>query len=258
MKGIIVAGIAAVALTGCTVTGPVATPSVPAPTHTPTARQTSTPSPTPSAEPTATPKPQPHTSKPVPTPAEGTVIAGDIGELPQGFMLPDEGRVADDMDSGFQTTTFKVSCLDTAPLQKLKASRIKMASGPEYGQTNGLLVFADAASATAFVDQVLAAYTRCPAQGGRDDEEFRTKQAIDSSVKGLGEQGVRFGTWSEWNRERTDTWVESPGGDITYFVRKGKFVALSSEGAEYVGNTLQNTGLTNRVDTHIKQILAQV
>lgn len=258
MRGIIVAGVVAVALTGCTAAGPVATPSVPAPTPTSTVPQAMSPSPTATPRPTAKPTVAPPKRHPEQPPVGGTVIAGDVGHTPQGFTLPDEGRVADDMDSGFQTTTFTVSCLDRAPLKKLTASRIKMTTGPEYGQTNGLLVFADPTSATAFVTQVLAAYTRCPAQGGKDDEEFRTRQALDTSTAGLGEQGVRFSTWSEWNRDRSGTWVESPGGDITYFVRKGKFVAMSSEGAEYIGNTLQDAALTERIGTRIKQMLAQV
>ncbi|QIK72024.1 hypothetical protein G7070_06775 [Propioniciclava coleopterorum] len=268
MKRIILAGVATLALTGCATSGPIATPSVPAPSPTPTVTASSTPART--ATPSSTPKKT--TAKPtnsVPTrtptrtlPPETTdgVIAGAIGQVPQGFTLPDEGRAATGETTAFETTPWRVACLDevgiAAPaLDKLTATRIKASSGPEHVEGNGLLVFADDASAKAFMDQAAAAYAQCPAQGRTDDGGFRPSQKVDA-VAGLGEQSIRIGSW--WEYSDNGTWVQSPGADLTNLARKGRFVTLTYEGDESTGDPSANPDLTQRAEARIRQMLDQV
>lgn len=274
MKRLILAGVAIVALTGCANSGPIATPSVPAPSPTPTATATVTPtastasasagttarpSKSNSAKPTA-PIPSRTPAKTLPPATTEGVIAGAIGQVPAGFTLPDEGRQATGETTAFDTTPWRVACLDevgiTAPgLDKLTATRIKASSGPEHVEGNGLLVFRDEASAEAFLDQATAAYRKCPAQGSTDDGGFRPSQQ-SGAVPELGVQNVRIGSWWEYNDH--GTWIVSPGADLTYLARKGKFIALTYEGDESSGDPTANLDLTKRAQQRIQQMLAQV
>lgn len=272
MKRIVLVGIAALALTGCATSGPIATPSVPAPTPSPTPTASATPTakaPTPSAATTATSKkPKATPSVPVPTrtpvrtlapdTTQG-VIAGAVGQVPQEFTLPDEQRAATDESTAFETTSWRVACfddqgIDAPALDKLTATRIKASSGPEHVEGNGLLVFADDASAKAFLDQTAAAYASC-APHGAVNGGFRPSQASDA-VADLGEQTVRVGSW--WEYDNAGSWVESPGADITYLTRKGKYVALTYEGDESIGDPRASDHLTARAADRIKAMLAQV
>ena len=271
MKRLLWAGVAVVALTGCASSGPIATPSVPAPsptptataTPTPTASKTATPSATPaksSAAKPATPIPSRAPAKTLPPETTDGVIAGAIGQVPAGFTLPDEGRAATGETTAFETTPWRVSCLDevgiAAPgLDKLTATRIKASSGPEHVEGNGLLVFSDEAAAKAFLDQATAAYATCPAQGNTDEGGFRPSQKSEA-LAGLGVQSVRIGSWWEYGDQ--GTWIVSPGADLTYLARKGKFIALTYEGDESSGDPTANADLTGRAQARVQQMLEQV
>jgi hypothetical protein len=263
VKRIVLVVVTAFALGGCAASGPIATPSVPAPTPT-------TPLATPTtARPTATAKPTATTSKAIPsrTPATKTlapettegVIAGAIGQVPNGFTLPDEQRAASDETTAFETTPWRLACVNdtgitASALDKLTATRIKASSGPEHVEGNGLLVFSDAAAAQSFLDQATAGYAACPAQAPADNG-FRASQRSES-VASLGEQAVRVGSW--WDYDSNGTWIPAPGADLTYLARKGRFVALTYEGEESVGDPLANTELSTRAQARIQQILGQV
>ncbi len=262
MKRIVLVAVTAVALSGCAASGPIATPSVPVPTPTTPSATPTTARPSATAKHTATSKPVPSRTPPAKTLApESTegVIAGAIGQVPAGFSLPDEQRPAADETTAFETTPWRLACVNdagitTTALDKLTATRIKASSGPEHVEGNGLLVFADASAAQSFLDQATAGYAACPAQAPVDNG-FRPSQR-SQAVPSLGEQAVQVGSW--WEYQSKDAWLPAPGADLTYLARKGRFVALTYEGDESVGDPTSNADLNSRAQARIQQILAQV
>lgn len=258
------------ALVGCTQTAPQGTPAPtptvvsPTPTVLPsstvTPRATATPAAsgtttTPSARPRATTPP----ATPRATPTSDHEVPGEFGTLPSGFALPDEDREATAEVSGFVPTIWRATCVDgtVVPLSSvagLAASRVKESTAPEYVEGHGLLVFADAAGAQAFMRELRRGLDACategPVEGG-----YRPHQRV-SGLEGHGDGGLAIHDWTQHDLD--GTWVDAPGGGLQYVARQGKHVALSYEAGEYVGDPGAIDEVTVGLGNHIDAILGQV
>ena len=263
--------LAVLALTACTGQSGAATPS-PTPVVTPTALPTSTATPsltpqpvesgtttTPSAAPSATPPKRtaaPHT--PRPTPTADNEIPGALGTLPEGFSLPEEDRPGDDEVSAFTTAVWRASCPDRvltlASASGITATRVKESVGPEHVVGNGLLVFTDAAAAQAFMAELGTQLASCATEGP-DTDSWRTVQATDP-LADLGEEGLQVRQWSEW--DTGEGWVVAPGGSLQYLAREGRYVALTYEGGEYLGDTADLPDVVIDAETRITVMLDQL
>ncbi|MDO5534443.1 MAG: hypothetical protein Q4F65_07310 [Propionibacteriaceae bacterium] len=243
---------------------PSATP-LPSASPLPTASATPTAQPSPAnpgvtTQPTGTPPPRRSDATPTTqaTPELPSDIPGDLGHVPDGFLLPDENRPATDETSAFATTVWRPSCPDRVltleSTKGLSGTRIKESIGPEQATTNGLLVFDDEAAAQAFMTELGTQLRGCVTEGP-DEDGWRNLQAT-RDVTDLADGGFSVGGWSQWNTD--DGYVDAPGGGLELVVRKGAYVALAHEGGEYVGDPATLDELVTRVRAQITAILDQV
>ncbi|HHU39167.1 MAG TPA: hypothetical protein GXZ45_07815 [Propionibacterium sp.] len=235
------------------------------PTALPTSTVTPSIAPTPvSTGPTTTPK-APQAPKrtaaprtPQATPQSEEEIPGDKGEVPAGFLLPEEDRPGDDETTAFTTTVWRASCPDRvltlASASGITATRIKESVGPEHVVGNGLLVFADEAAAIAFLDELGTQLAGC-AEEGPNEEGWRTRQA-SGELDGFGDAGVQVRQWSEWDAE--GTWVEAPGSGLTYLARDGQRVVLTYEGGEFQGDPANLPDLVTDSEARLAVMLDQL
>lgn len=258
--------VAVLALSACGGDAGTATPS-PNPVTTPTVLPTSTVTPSVAPSPastgkTTTPKPPKRSvapRTPQAQPDSAGEISGSIGQVPEGFKLPDEDRPGDDEVSAFTTTVWRASCPDKvltlASASGITASRIKESIGIEHVVGNGLLVFDDEAAASAFVSELTTQLAACAPQGP-DEDGWRTVQYA-GDLAGFGDAGVQVRQWTQWNSGDSG-WVQAPGSALTYLARDGRFVALSYEGGEFVGDPADLPELVTDTGARIAAMLDQV
>lgn len=268
MKRSALASLAALAILSVTAcSGAQSASPSPSPAQTPSALPTSTITPSMSPAPAdtgkkTTPKPPPKRSAaprtPRPSPASPAEIAGAIGQVPEGFKLPDEDVAATEEVSAFETTVWRASCPDRvltlAAASGIQASRIKESVSPEHVVGNGLLVFADETAADAFLTELDTQLADCTMQGP-PEEGWRTLQ-VAAALDGLGDDGLQIRQWSEWDSD--GSWVEGPGAALQYLARKGRFIVLTYEGGEYQGDPAGLPELVADVEARISAMLAQV
>lgn len=235
---------------------PSAPPSAsvsPTPTTTAGGDRTTTPSSTPTA-PRRTAAP--HTPRATPeSPAE---IRGDLGQVPDGFSLPEEGRPADDETTAFTTTVWRASCHDRVltlgSASGITATRVKESVGPEHVVGNGLLVFGDDAAAQAFLGELRTQLSTCT-EAGPSEGGWRSLQAT-GDLTGFGHEGLQISQWTEW--DSTGTWIEAPGSGLQYIARKGRFIALTYEGGEFLGDPADLPDLVTDAETRLTVMLDQL
>lgn len=264
-RTLLASGVTALALAGCT-PGAGATPAPPPPQTTqPSATVTPSVTPTPaSSGTTSTPRPTPRRTTTPPatpraTPTAANELPGALGQVPAGFKLPEEDRAGTDEVTAYATTIWRATCPDTSTValpgaSKLSATRIKESLGPEHVDGNGLLVFPDAASATTFLAQLRAGLERCTTPGPVQDG-FRQQQAV-GPLNGLGDEGLVIRMWGQG--EIDGAWRDTPDAGAQHLARKGRFVALTWQGGEYVGDQASNTELNDLARGRITEILRQV
>lgn len=262
------AALAVLALSACTGGDGTATPSpnptpatIPTALPTPTATASVTPAPVSTGK-TTTPKAPPkrtaapHT--PRATPTDDSEIAGAMGTIPEGFVLPEEDRAADEETSAFTTTIWRAACPDKvltlASASGITATNIKESVGPEHVIGNGLMVFADAAAAEAFVTELSTQLAACTAEGPNEDG-WRTVQKSEE-LAGFGDGGVQVRQWTQWDSE--GTWVEAPGSALQYLARSGQYVVLTYEAGEYQGDPATLSGVVTDAESRLDSMLAQL
>ena len=263
-RTLLAAGVTALALAGCT-PGTGATPAPPPTQPTPTATPSPSVTPTPaSSGTTSTPRPTPRRTTTPPTTPRATPtgaheLPGALGQVPAGFKLPDEDRAGTDEVSAYTTTIWRATCPDTSTValpaaSRLAASRIKESLGPEHVDGNGLLVFPDAASATTFLAQLRTGLGACVSPGPAQDG-FRQQQAV-GPFPGIGDEALAIRMWGQG--ESDGTWRDTPDAGAQHIARKGRFVALTWQGGEYVGDQASNTELVDEAKRRLTEILRQV
>lgn len=262
------AAVAVLALAGCTGDAGSATPipsptpvTTPTPLPTPTATASVTPAPASTGK-TTTPKAPPRRTAaphmPRATPADDSEIPGELGTIPDGFVLPEEDRAGDEENSAFTTTIWRAACPDRvltlASASGITATSIKESVGPEHVIGNGLLVFADEAAAQAFVSELDTQLATCTAEGPNEDG-WRTVQ-MHEGLTGFGEGGVQIRQWTEWDSE--GTWVQAPGSALQYVARTGQYVVLTYEGGEYQGDPASVSGVVTDAESRLDAMLSQL
>lgn len=224
-------------------------PSMPAASPTPTRapETTRTPTRTPTPTPTRTPTPTP-TQTPTPTPAR----PANTGTLPAGLALPH--AAADGYETLPALPEF-ARCDDPISPEGVTASRFLFAEGPESVQTEGVLVFADAASAERFVGRVSDATRACPVATNATDAEHRYANAAQETRT---EQGVGLRVDSTLETNASGTWGARPGGTAYLLVRKGAVVAYAEDSSEAIvgSSDPSTTEAVTALRTVVDQILA--
>ena len=208
---------------------PPITSSPASPTATASATPTPTPTRTPSAATTATPG------------AGASTAPAVLGTLPADVRLLHEGVGASGDTTAWEPTPWGYGCPGFVPtwtsLASLTASRSIQASAPEWGASETLLVFGSDADARLFLDEIRATTAAC-ARGG-DDPESRTRAASDA-FDGAWDDGLALRVWEEHSPDGGATWVQRPGASLGLVVRRGRAVALSTQGGEFLGDTWAN------------------
>lgn len=247
-------GLAAILLGGCASGTQVAAPGAPAP-GSPAAPATPAAPTTPAAPAPTTPTASEATpTRPSPRPGGAgwstSVIPADHGTALTHVRLPREDERRFEEQGPWTAMGFRLTCIDGGDgfelwaLDDLEASRLRQRDIPEGSDHDGLLQFATAEKAAAFMDQASAAYAQCPTTGpesgnqGTESDPVHDRTRMASGSQGApGEQAFTVRTWTE--RRFDDRWLEAPGGGVTLWARKGSLVAFSSTGGEYVGDTLR-------------------
>lgn len=203
------------------------------PTSVPT---TASATPTPTRSATATPTP----SKKA-TPQGGlTTAPASLGELPPDVKLLHEGTPADGPTSAWEPSAWGYGCpghvASFPSFRSLTASRSIQAVGPEWAASESILVFADAPAAKQFMTEIKAANEACNGPAGEPDVRIRT--AVDQ-FNGTWDLGLALRSWDEVSTDGGTTWNPRPGAGLDLVVMRGKAVAISSQGGEYVGDPLK-------------------
>ena len=243
LAGSVALGLVAVGATAFYLTRP----AEPLPPSLPPAPITSAPaspslpaSPTPGRTPTRTP-----TAGASATPGGGASTApASLGTLPDGVRLLHEGEAADGDTSAWEASPWGDGCPGVVTTHtsfgSLVASRNIVATAPEWGASETLLVFESDAAAQLFLDEVRATNAACARDGA--DPETRTRTASDA-FDGAWDAGLALRSWDEHSTDGGATWGERPGASLDLVVRRGRAVTLSSQGGEFLGDTYANSAV---------------
>ncbi|MFV0453024.1 MAG: hypothetical protein ACK5LS_12435 [Propioniciclava sp.] len=212
-----------------------------------------TPDPTPS--PASVTSSEPESGEPRPS-GGGSTVPADAGDLAD-ITLPLENAPTPE-GTAVQSVTWAPACsgsgISIAALDHLTGSRVRVLEVPEGVEGQGLLQFAAEADADAFLEQVAAGYASCPDPGPARDG-FRERIAAGPMDDAVPTVAVR--TWTEQSEDGS-AWREVPGGSVDLFAQKGRFVALTWSGGEYVGDSLDTLTAQSDLRQASQQILEEV
>lgn len=229
---------------------PAGTPSAsPSSTQThsvsPTPAPTVTPTPTATATTTATATVTvtvPATSNVPPAPTYDASLGlptdfGDVGDAKMPHEISGAGtwNLAE-VRVGCGSTPFTLPALGQLAGGK---SAVVESEGESYG-SESVLVFTSEAAAAEFMTQLSQEMRACVAEGPTLDEPSQGSPVLRNHkalhVDPTRPDALTLSFWTEAQLEGDDQWGTYPGGDFSYWARKGAVVIRAEWAGEYVGD----------------------